>query len=124
MTDSSINSNKRGTAEFLDVKGLTTLLEETNTSLTGFGIDLEKSDAMTRIYSDEQTTNTYIDSLSEGLSPEDIPIFKQLSVNMIDCMMGRGNFQNRGMMNVLTEDNISAGFMPKAKVLFPSATCF
>lgn len=120
MLESPISNHKGGSNEFLDMKGLTTLLEEANKTVEGNGVEFNDRSFMSKIYSDPQTTNTYIESLAEGLAEEDIGMFKHLANNMVDCIMGRGDFSNRGsIMSMLTEDNISAGFMPKAKVLLP-----
>ena len=111
-------------ADVLDTNELTSLLEETDRALQTTGISLEDPDAMTNIFSESNTAGMYIDSLAEGLNPADTKAFKYLCNNMINEINGTGKFNGRSTLKLLTEDNISAGFMPKAKLLFPSATCF
>lgn len=104
---------------FLDLKGMTNLMENANHTLRGYGVNLEDPDCMKNIFRDETTSNIYIDSLAEGLEGKDLQDFKALSKNMMDNINGRGSFAGKSILQSLTEDNTSASFLPKAKVLFP-----
>ena len=66
----------------LDGNGLTELLTETNHTMKTYGVDLEEPSAMTRILSDDNTAQMYIDSLAEGLNPEET-----LKFLLIICLM-------------------------------------
>ena len=70
----------------LDGNGLTDLLNETNHTMKTYGVDLEDPSAMTRILGDNSTAQMYIDSLAEGLNPEDTRNFKVLANNMLNEM--------------------------------------
>lgn len=94
----------------LDMAGVTELLTETDNMLKTTGFDIEAPDAMRSIYTDSSVARTYIDGLSEGLEGEDAKLFRTLSENMLDAIVGRGQFANKGYLPLL-EDNVSAGFM-------------
>ena len=70
----------------LDGNSLTDLLNETNHTMKTYGVDLEDPNFMTRILGNENTAQMYIDSLAEGLNPEDTRNFKHLANNMLDEM--------------------------------------
>ena len=72
------------TPSMLDMNGVVDLLSETNSTLTQMGVDLEQPNAMIDILRDENTANTYIDGLSEGLEGEDLKNFKALCHTMLD----------------------------------------
>ena len=107
------------TPSMLDMNGVVDLLTETNNTLTNMGIDLEQPNAMIDILRDENSANMYIDGLSEGLEGEDLKNFKTLCHTMLDEVNGRGSFANRALLSALSEDNVSAGFMPVSKLIFP-----
>lgn len=102
----------------LDMESVAELLTETNNTLKGTGFDIEAPDAMRTLYTNDSLARTYIDGLSEGLEGEDAKNFRILSNNMMDCITGKGQFSNKGILNLL-EDNTSAGFMPVSKLIFP-----
>ena len=109
---------------FLDMHGMQELLTETNSTLRTFGFNMEEPDAMKTLFRDNNAAGQYIDSLSEGLEGEDAKNFRVMANNTMDMILGRNNFANKSILSLLTEDNTSAGFMPVAKLIFPSATCF
>ena len=101
----------------LDGNGLTELLTETNLTMKTHGVDLESPNAMTEVFTNDSAAQMYIDSLAEGLDMEDTKNFKILANNMLNEINGRNGYS--GIMQALSEDNVSAGFLPKAKLLFP-----
>jgi hypothetical protein len=111
----------KGTPAVADIQNLTSLLENTNDTLQKYGVDLEDPNHMVNIFNSLETAGMYIDSLAEGLTGSDLTSFKTLSKNMLDAITGTGNFRNSGLLSILTENtaNVSAGFLPQAKVLFP-----
>lgn len=110
---------KQKAEAMLDMKGMTDLLTETNTYMKTMGFNMEQPDAMKELFRDDNTARDYIDGLSEGLEGEDAATFRTLAHTTLDEIMGRGSFANKGILNLLTEDNVSAGFMPIAKLIFP-----
>lgn len=98
---------------------MTTLLTESESTLRGYGVDMEDPEAMKNVFRDDTTASMYIHSLAEGLDEEDTKNFIQLSENMMDAIMGRKYFSNKAVLQALTEDNNSVSFLPKAKLIFP-----
>lgn len=119
LISSNTPSVYKNSDALLDISSMTTLLTESNDTMSRIGVDMERHDAMNSIFNDDQTARMYIDSLAEGLDPEDTHMFKVLSENMLDAIVGRGWYANRATLSALSEDNNSAGFLPKAKLVFP-----
>lgn len=115
--------NRGNSNDILDGTQMAELLTETNQTLSHFGIDMERSDYMGQVLNDSGTASMYIDSLAEGLNEEDTRNFKMLCENMLDYMTGKAE-GSQSIMGLLNEGNLSASFLPKAKLVFPSATCF
>ena len=109
--------------DVIDGSQMAELLTETNQTLKTFGVDIESRDAMSEVLNDSGTAGMYIDALAEGLNPEDTKNFKILCENMLNFMTGKAE-GSTSVMSLLIEGNLSAGFLPKAKLIFPSATCF
>ena len=110
--------NKANTAEVLDGSQMAELLTETNQTLSNFGIDMERTDYMGQVLNDRGTASMYIDALAEGLNEEDTRNFKMLCENMLDVMTGKAQ-GSQSIMGLLNEGNLSASFLPKAKLVFP-----
>ena len=96
----------------------TDLLSETYNTLNTFGVDMEAPDAMGKVFNDESTAKIYIESLAEGLDAEDTRNFMILSENIMGSITGKGS-GSRSIMSMLNESNLSASFLPKAKLIFP-----
>ena len=104
--------------EILNSSDMTDLLSETYNTLNTFGVDMEAPDAMGKVFNDESTAKIYIESLAEGLDAEDTKNFMILSENIMGSITGKGS-GSRSIMSMLNESNLSASFLPKAKLIFP-----
>ena len=117
-TPSTSSTYQNDVDEILNSSGMTDLLSETFSTLNTVGVDMEAPDAMGKVFNDEATASIYIDSLAEGLNAEDTKNFKILSENIMGSITGKGT-GSRSIMSMLNESNLSASFLPKAKLIFP-----